>query len=57
MKPDSEYFRLAVESWCKVNKWNRDLPMTPAWLLEMLNRASDLKAADRKKLEDQPPTV
>jgi Uma2 family endonuclease len=52
MKPDLEYFRLAMTTWCKNNRWNKDLPITPAWLLEILSTAQSLKDADRKKLEE-----
>lgn len=51
MKPDTEYFRLAVKAWCEKHRWDRDLPMTPAWLSEMMTDAQALKDTDKKKLE------
>jgi hypothetical protein len=51
MKPDMHYFLNALEAWCKQHKWDKDLPMTPAFLLIILNDATALKEADRKKLE------
>jgi hypothetical protein len=57
MKPDIEYLRLAVEIWCKRNRWDKDLPMTPSWLFEMLTTSKDLRDADKKKLEETEPTA
>lgn len=51
MKTDTEYFRLAVAAWCQKHKWDKDLPMTPAWLSEVLTDAQALKDVDKKKLE------
>lgn len=54
MKTDTEYFHIAVDTWCKKNKWARDLPVTPSWFSEMLRDAQYLKSADRSKLETEP---
>lgn len=50
MKTDTEYFRLAVESWCKKHKWERDLPVTPSWFSQMLTDAQALKQADKDRI-------
>lgn len=57
MKTDTEYFHLAVDTWCKRNRFNAGLPCTPSWFSEMLRDAQTLKDADRKRLETEPPTV
>jgi hypothetical protein len=49
---DTKYFAQAVEEWCKKHKWDKDLPMTPSWLSEMLQRAQVLKDADRRTVEE-----
>lgn len=57
MKTDTEYFHLAVDSWCKRNRFNAGLPCTPSWLSEILRDAQALKDADSKKLETDNPTA
>jgi hypothetical protein len=43
---DTKYYAQAVAEWCKAHKYNAGLPLTPAWLSEMLTRAQELKQAD-----------
>ena len=49
MKTDTEYFHLAVDAWCRKNKWAKGLPATPEWFSQMLTDAQTLKAADRAR--------
>lgn len=53
MKPDIEYVRLAVLQWCNAHRWDRDLPITPAWLLEIMTKTNELRDLDRKKIESE----
>jgi hypothetical protein len=57
MKTDTQYFGIAVETWCLKHKWERDLPVTPSWFSQMLRDAQALKDADRKRLETDNPTA
>jgi hypothetical protein len=52
MKSELEYLRLALTSWCKTHRFSAESPLSGKEVLEILNFASDLRAADKKKLED-----
>jgi hypothetical protein len=56
MKTDTEYFHMAVDAWCKANKWSKDLPVTPSWFSDMLNNANKLKLADKARIEQAATT-
>jgi hypothetical protein len=51
MKTMMFYFAKALANWCKSHKWDKDLPITPAFLSMILDESVILMEKDRKELE------
>lgn len=50
MKTDTEYFRLAVEAYCKAHKYDAMCPISMVQLLTVLRDMQTLKDADKARL-------